>query len=396
MSCPQPYDLRAASCPADLVLSKEECSHYHTYQRQCREPQELRVINYAKDYRAFQDYYSNKVNSRRALSRFAGFVEMGIFANKKAAKCKHPLHPVATKVDDYCPVCQVRMCLDFLDLIQQAWSWLGGPYQPVCWIPKNAKEQRDRTSYDRLGSAWRKAKLELLGTVDQLRDKMVTEQAVEDKSLDAYIYEPFSAKRALELSEQGWTDPTPYMTDQEILEWYNGNLFIMTNFRVASRLSGKKVHFTDDTNFDSGRGRCSIFRRGHSDYKPGKYACPDKKNYLNTSMYGVNDFNSQQLKTIAGSTYELNHGRPKTQGKYVVGPLVGCHKQEYKICEAAKASQKRIPDIWKACFTEADALYIAFNEDGKIEIVFPIETHKGVFNWIPDGRRPSRWTNRMD
>ncbi|KAF2712594.1 hypothetical protein K504DRAFT_338695, partial [Pleomassaria siparia CBS 279.74] len=77
-----------------------------------------------------------------------------------ATVCGHPLHPEHLDVD-YCPVCQVTMCLQLQDAIAKVWMEEGG----------------SRTGkYFALRSGFRRAKVELLDKMVDLQKLSVLEQ----------------------------------------------------------------------------------------------------------------------------------------------------------------------------------------------------------------------------
>ena len=119
--------------PAALVFSPEDLKFFIEWQKEHHTHNILGEIFKAKDYCEFLKY-------QRTDTAIADFERDKAWKKNRnpATKCGHALHPSDTVADGYCPVCEVDMCLIFLDAIAKVLQQCGGPWQQARTLRKYA------------------------------------------------------------------------------------------------------------------------------------------------------------------------------------------------------------------------------------------------------------------
>ncbi|KAF2133480.1 hypothetical protein P153DRAFT_308370, partial [Dothidotthia symphoricarpi CBS 119687] len=160
----------------------------------------------------------------------------GIAGAHIAAQCGHTLHPSDAMIGGYCPVCDVRICLEFLDVIAKAFQKEGGPW------PARLGDRRP-VSYFTLRQGWHMARLQLEITVTKLEAAVDHETAWEAQNpLEAdAIQDVNSARKAVQLAITEHRYPASITS-------HPAPAIEPTPFS-----SRKHVSFTPDTNFHRSR-----------------------------------------------------------------------------------------------------------------------------------------------
>lgn len=241
------------SVAASVILSPRETKHYRRWQRLCTtlSPAQQGRIPSAAEYEDFRNWLKRQESGclSDAFKDISGHVEDSCPKSKAtqvelpiADLCQHTLHPaMAGQIWLRCPVCTIKMHLQYLGVLKQALESAGGR-APTCTLMSSEYQ-------DHAYSAWMYGKLCALSELSRL--ERIAEQEVE-----------WSGGRP-QAEVQG------FPTAREALELYWSSIGgLHTN---GSHACGKKsVMFSLDTNFESGRPTAYFWQKSPR-YEHGKH-----------------------------------------------------------------------------------------------------------------------------
>jgi hypothetical protein len=200
-----------------------------------------------------------------------------------ALSCGHALHPSDTRTRGYCPVCEIRMSLEFLDRISSVFGGAGGP-----WNDPRGTRQR----YFPLRKGWHMARLELERTLDVMRMATKHEALWEGQHVfdAAVVNKTHTSAKALRLGVMESKYPaviTPgfslAVTRGMKRKRGEGKKNKMLSFApLVTCRSDSYSHSTDPVNFEQGR-KSWEYCRSSSAYEPGLHAAPNGDNWIDTS-----------------------------------------------------------------------------------------------------------------
>jgi hypothetical protein len=256
--------------PARLIFSEKESALFIEWQKQHTPRASRGNVRYALNYHRFASHVHEDQPpvTRMAISHNS--------PNNTAVECSYGFQSSNTRTMGYCPVCEVRMSLEFMTAIADALSKIGGPW---CNFPEESKK-----SHVQLCEGWRMARLQLEHALIPIEVAVKYEEAWEAEHLDdaAASKKKYTSVKALPLPMLECKDPatiyefTPTAqrgTKRKVLD-------------ESTKKPKKSVSFAPDTDFDLSRASLE-FHRGSLYYKPGSNAAPPTPPEVDDGWEGV-------------------------------------------------------------------------------------------------------------
>ncbi|KAF2115894.1 hypothetical protein BDV96DRAFT_492107 [Lophiotrema nucula] len=218
-----------------------------------------------------------------------------------ATICHHPLHPShpdlpsAMDLEDEdgeldsipvrCPVCTIRVFLDFQAALYMKWEDIGGPWR---------LGESDRPSkYSQAMKAFYARKVCMINTVMDFEECKDMEEAWERENagVDMGPVAEYSAKAAVEMFWRENSYPEFQTTSQ------NPNSILVKT--PSPKKSTKKVDWTPDTPEDTAHRPQVFYYRDTTAYDlNSKFACPKEEGWEDTSMLHDYEYNISQCRIL--------------------------------------------------------------------------------------------------
>lgn len=399
MAMAQPKD---ANAPAALVLNSDDRRAFLIYLDSNGRGESKKFIRNALDFQLFREYRLETETDTDNLDNQDASV-MGP-AYTIATKCNHPLHPATAKVCDYCPVCEVSMCLNFLDIIQKAWGQRGGPWKLVSWNPKTEADSRAKVAYIALKQSWRRAKLELLRVIAVLRSKRKKEQRWEQKYPEGCISEVYAAAKAMKQAKYQAGDPTPYGAKDfkkvvprrclALSKQPKSQHPMKLRDRVDRPIADPALRFAIGVRARTARKRMH-FHRPSAKYKPGKFSPKIGHQRLDTSFYRSPVLNILHLKVIKVTVQERGGSLEETVRRDGAAlshsGTVDSHPLREAILEAVDILEHTDGRLWQALCTHATAIFVGVRDNEVISILPNDPREEELENWVTGHPEVARW-----
>ena len=148
--------------PAAILFSPEDLQHFTKWQKEHGVGSLPGVVRNATEYCEFLAYRrtdedNKKLKRGNTRTRNRNPVTM----------CGHGLHPSDIITGGYCPVCEVEMCLQFLDALDKVFQRCGGPWQ----------QAHVRNEFALVRQCWHLARYQLVELVELLECSQKYEEA---------------------------------------------------------------------------------------------------------------------------------------------------------------------------------------------------------------------------
>jgi len=227
--------------------------------------------------------------------------------------CEHPRHP-ADEPDyhqKHCAVCTYEIYLNFFTLVSKKWNDIGGPWHIA---PKRHEPSR-KLYYNNLKKAWHYARMLLANLLRLLESKAALERLWERRNSRKAAKGTMSACTAIDLARNmscdifQSPDKTATMTSVVV--------------RKSIKRVPKTVTFTADTSYDAAPRSQANFHRGSSFYAAGKYACPSRIGWLDTSAQNCWKVSIAQCKLFITEDRQDMAGEPP--GKAMQRGILGTY-----------------------------------------------------------------------
>ncbi|KAF2244161.1 hypothetical protein BU26DRAFT_580099 [Trematosphaeria pertusa] len=268
------------SISAAAIFPPDELKMYLQWQEeQGFEATEGGNISFAIQYHDFITWYNTQLAGPTEHPPVTETVPEN-FDYETASLCKHALHPANDDWDnEWCPVCGVSICLEFLKAIAQAWDRLDERYYSLMTTNEEMKQDWDWKMDVRSG--WHMARVELIEVVEHYEEMAVREAEWNATHEDASLDKIYSASKAIELAKEDSQYRARMMSREEF-----DKLYICKESReLNDKKPKKKVSFAPDTELDRVSRNLVYCWRTSGEYKPGRYACPSPEGWENTSFY---------------------------------------------------------------------------------------------------------------
>lgn len=211
-----------------------------------------------------------------------------------ANMCEHGLHPSDIITSGYCPVCEVEMCLIFLDALAQIFQKSGGPWQ----------QARICNEYVLVRQCWHMARYQLVKLVEILECSQKYEEAWEKQhpSDVGCMWTTNSSSKGIRIAQMRTkypavpTDAIPRPAVKQ-----NTSSFDRARAKVAKSRVKKHVTFTPDTITWPTRSNAYFCRNPtqRQSYRPGKHAAPLGLEWIDTSRISSSISDLLNLKVFA-------------------------------------------------------------------------------------------------
>jgi len=139
--------------PAAILFSPEDLQHFTKWQKEHGVGSLPGIVRNATEYCEFLAYRRTDEDNKK--------LKRGNTRTRNrnpATMCGHGLHPSDIITGEYCPVCEVEMCLEFLDALAQVFQRCGGPWQ----------QARVRNEFVLVRQCWHLARYQLVELVELL------------------------------------------------------------------------------------------------------------------------------------------------------------------------------------------------------------------------------------
>ncbi|CAO2658194.1 Nn.00g059170.m01.CDS01 [Neocucurbitaria sp. VM-36] len=193
----------------------------------------------------------------------------------------------------YCPTCEVKMSLTFLDAIAKAFQEAGGP-----WYDKGVTKE----AYLHLRRGWHLARLQLQETVDVIKVSVAYEAQWEAEHPDevAAAQKANTSTKAVQMAEMEQKYPAVVSV---VLASEAMRKLSKASIRPKERKSIKKVTFVPGTNFKPSR-HSAKYHRGSRCYQPGVHTCKPGTEWLNVSRCGSIPADLCNLKIFVTTSHD--------------------------------------------------------------------------------------------
>jgi hypothetical protein len=187
--------------------------------------------------------------------------------------CEHLQHPGDDQGPHrkHCAVCTYEIYLNFFALVSKMWNDIGGPWKTA---PKRHDASR-KLYYEDLKKAWHYARMLLANLVRLLESKAALERLWERRNSKKAAKGGMSASTALDMAHNMSCDifqnPNETTTMSSVV------------FHKYRKRLPKTVSFAADTAENPAPRSHANFHRSSNFYAAGKYACPSRTGWLDTS-----------------------------------------------------------------------------------------------------------------
>lgn len=310
---------------------------------------------HALDYYAFMEH----LNGKECIKEVDPVHE--VCGMKVATACGHAIHPLDGMTEGYCPVCEMRIYLTYLNAIVDAWEECGGP-----WKTGTLEDKKECHAFR---GGWHMARLELEQMmachVESADEEVEWERKHSDLALHAQ--DTNSASKAVRLAQEGCKYPAKLATPGT----YPYHL------RRENAQAKKKVSFSPDTNFRPRRQK-SLYSRRSEYYEAGPHSCEPPEAVVDTSGCTQPLWNLRQMKVLTTTSQEEfdywnDHSRRVPAGKEIAAfhPLWKDIRKFFASCIVRRDAEVR-KGFEKMC-EEADQMVLLI-KNGAVEDVFLISS----------------------
>jgi hypothetical protein len=259
--------------PAAILLSPGDVQHFAKWQEEHGVGALPGIIQNSTEYCEFLEYRRDDEESIE-LSRSGTRTRHRNPANR----CGHGLHPSDIITGGYCPVCEVEMCLKFLDALAQVFQKSGGPWQ----------QAHVRNEYFLVRQCWHLARYQLVELVEILECSQKYEEAWERQQPDdvGCMWTTNSSSKAIRIAEMQTRYPAVLTaSNPRALVKQGLSSFDAARANVAKARVKKHVTFTPDTMTWPARGNAHFCRNPtkRQIYEAGRHAAPLGLEWVDTS-----------------------------------------------------------------------------------------------------------------
>jgi hypothetical protein len=305
-----------------------------------------------------------------------------------ASNCKHPIHPAHPYLHSLeqeeeegeirppvvrCPVCIVRAHLDYVKLLMQKWSAVGGPWRKV-----DQGKDHGGLKYALLRLMHQKAKTALVSTIYAFQDwaDMETNWEAQHPGSNIDVVEPYTAKAAVALFQAEsdtaeWATSDPRTPGDPKEQDDDGQLSPNPQHRNTPKGKeevGKKKQLSFSPETADTRSRSNIFFRRSSPAYDGtsQHSCADEEGWQDTSFLHDYKYNISQCRILLVvwdpnadpemSYIDLNEGEDKGENEHVTRLLNVIDQY----AETLESETRR--EYLQQCASTSD-IFIVYKED---------------------------------
>jgi hypothetical protein len=388
------------SISAILVFSPEDIQLFLKWQGECGVDCLAGLIQNSHEYCEFIEHLRDNIattNLERTIS----------YAHNRnpAVKCGHELHPSDIVAAGYCPVCEVDMCLRFLNMLAKLFQKHGGPWP----------QEKIQKGYLELRQGWHMVRFQLAELVDTLECSKKYEEAWEKQHPEdvGCIWSTYSSTKAIRKAEMEHKYPALVSKTPTRPHAFKRKLQLSTldaaRAKIANtqkRLTKKHVTFTSDTKGEPGRRNACFHRmRGNEHYEPGNNAAPLGINWVDTSLLRSPIASLCNLKVYVVSLQAefdalVSNSNLRPPSRY--GGIVGLHPGIKAISNFVETYLQQSSDAREDMLdmiSYADALIVFISDDGNAikDMHFSqsddVEDEDGLEEVVVD---QARWTCRAE
>lgn len=286
--------------------------------------------------------------------------------SRTGSECGHTIHPSNPLLVELCPVCEVRAHLSFLLAITMAWDKAGRPrirLEPHIW----------GGSYGEIRTSWHTARLQFQQFQCMLEVLLEYEEAWELKHpLQVETAQRTnSASAALKLARE--QSRYPALLDQAFLQSKKAKVSLtVKQVTFAPEVQIKHNGHSTTSALEVAHGRpLAKFNRLSQKYEPGRYACHQDTDFIDTAGTRSEFSDVKNLKIFvtddenAFESLQENHYLFKNSvGEYQ--GLVGMHALEQEVFDFLGGYIEDDPqarDYLGHLLHEADRLTVLIDED---------------------------------
>ncbi|KAI4639896.1 uncharacterized protein J4E78_010798 [Alternaria triticimaculans] len=275
--------------PAAILFSPEDVQHFTKWQEEHGVGSLPGIVRNATEY---CEFLAHRRTNEESIKLKRGKVRSR--NRNPATMCGHGLHPSDIITGGYCPVCEVEMCLEFLDAIAQVFQKCGGPWQ----------QARVRNEFALVRQCWHLARYHLVELVELLECSEKYEEAWEKQhSSDVgCIWTTNSSAKAIRIAQMRMKYPA-VLTEAIPRPAVKRKLssFDVARAKVAKARVKKHVTFTPDTITWPTRSNACFNRNPEQrqSYQPGRHAAPLGLEWIDTSRMSSSIADLLNLKVYA-------------------------------------------------------------------------------------------------
>ena len=271
--------------PAANLFSPEDVQHFTEWQEKHGVGSLPGIVRNATEYCEFLAHRridEENIEPKRGNTRTRN--------RNPATMCGHSLHPSDIITGGYCPVCEVEMCLEFLDALAQVFQKCGGPWQ----------QARVRNEFVLVRQCWHLARYQLVELVELLECSEKYEEAWEKQHPGdvGCMWTRNSSSKAIRNAQMRTRYPA-ILTDADPRSAVKRKLSSLDEARakVAKARVKKHVTFTPDTiTWPTRFNRNPAHRQS---YQPGRHAAPLGLEWIDTSRISSSIADLLNLKVHA-------------------------------------------------------------------------------------------------
>ncbi|KAF2244162.1 hypothetical protein BU26DRAFT_569161 [Trematosphaeria pertusa] len=282
---------RTTSISAALFLTPSDYDLYLQWQEaEGTSEEHLGYVSYAVEYHDFTIWRATGWPCLQEHSTARSKYVQG--KQRVASRCLHTLHLASFIETEWCPVCEVNICLEFLEALVQAYEKVG----------RQMRESKLENEYEQLvrkhkaiRMGWRMARLELIEVVRYHEELATCEMEWDLHYDDLDTDDSHSSSFAVTLAVLETRHPADIVSQEE--------LAMMHSDRTPKKKpqATKKVRFATQLETTRSPRHEDTFDRSNKQYQPGKWACPIAEGWQDTSFYMSDLHNLQQFKVFITS-----------------------------------------------------------------------------------------------
>lgn len=322
------------------------------------------------------------------------FKQQSLKEKEKKPECGHVMHAHLIP-DNYCPVCQVDHCLEFLYKIKRAWVSQGGP------IVGDVEQIAITLGYVRLKNAWHGARLELLQLVEKLEKQAIVDARTAEVSPTAPNGASYvsvrDAKMALERYHKEYQYPLSAPLGPKTEEPSGPLSLVSPTWATLPKLK-KRVQFAEDVEDFAVRDNHTYLRRDPS-YVPGRHAAPQGFEWVNGALTDNFMATLQQCKMFITDDAQFErYARDDTHWPEFEG-VAGDHPRWEEIWSAFSQLSETLPPKQFEAWKETSKRHIdgiAVVENGGKFVQFVFLSAKQTKPPPKSLRRWASWVSTMD
>jgi len=379
--------------PAAILFSPEDVQHFTKWQKEHGVGSLPGIVRSATEYCEFLAYRRTDEDNKK--------LKRGNIRTRNrntATMCGHGLHPSDIITSGYCPVCEVEMCLEFLDVLAQVFQKCGGPWQ----------QARIRNEFALVRQCWHLARYQLVELVELLECSQKYEEAWEKQhpSDVGCMWTTNSSSKAIRNAQMRTRYPA-VLTDTNSRPTVKRELssLDLARAKVAKARVKKHVTFTPDTITWPTRSNACFCRNPaqRQSYQPGRHAAPFGLEWIDTSRMSSSIADLLNLKVYATSVQaefdalvDDSSLRPPSRYQGIlslhpgIGPISAFANRFLQGAETAREEMLEMISV-------ADALMVFIGEDDVVldlhlSVSDDVEDEDGYGDEEVDQTRWSSWS----